>query len=101
MLGGGTPPPYLHHVGRVIDKTCCQSTCRCAAMHEFLHNVFDANRVIILAVYGQVFFVLALGIALHSWRHSRLALARNLQWLAAFGLTHAMYEWGDIFIPFQ
>jgi signal transduction histidine kinase len=70
-------------------------------MHEFLHSVFDANRVIILAVYGQVFFVLALAIALQSWRHSRLALARNLQWLAAFGLTHAMYEWGDIFIPFQ
>jgi signal transduction histidine kinase len=70
-------------------------------MREFLHNVFDANRIIILAVYGQVFFVLALAIALQSWRHSRLALARNLQWLAAFGLTHALYEWGDVFIPFQ
>ncbi|HEU5103328.1 MAG TPA: sensor histidine kinase [Roseiflexaceae bacterium] len=70
-------------------------------MQEFLHNVFDANRVIILAVYGQVFFVLALAIALQSWRHSRLALARHLQWLAAFGLLHALYEWGDIFIPFQ
>jgi signal transduction histidine kinase len=55
----------------------------------------------VLAVYDQVFFVLALAIALQSWRHSRLALARNLQWLAAFGLTHALYEWGDVFIPFQ
>jgi signal transduction histidine kinase len=70
-------------------------------MRDFLHSVFDANRLIILAVYGQVFFVLALAIALQSWRHSRLILARNLQWLAAFGLTHALYEWGDVFIPFQ
>jgi signal transduction histidine kinase len=63
--------------------------------------MFAANQLIILAVYGQVFFVLALAIALQSWRHSRLAMARNLQWLAAFGLTHALYEWGDVFIPFQ
>jgi signal transduction histidine kinase len=70
-------------------------------MIQVLRDMFDANRIIILAVYGQVFFVLALAIALQSWRHSRLALARSLQWLAAFGLTHALYEWGDVFIPFQ
>jgi len=70
-------------------------------MTEFLRNLFAANQVIILSVYGQVFFVLALAIALQSWRHSRLALARQLQWLAAFGLTHALYEWGDVFIPLQ
>jgi len=70
-------------------------------MIVFLREMFAANQLIILAVYGQVFFVLALAIALQSWRHSRLALARNLQWLAAFGLTHALYEWGDVFIPFQ
>ena len=70
-------------------------------MIRFLRDVFAANQVIILAVYGQVFFVLALAIALQSWRHSRLALARSLKWLAAFGLTHALYEWGDVFIPFQ
>jgi hypothetical protein len=22
-------------------------------------------------------------------------------WLVAFGLTHALYEWGDVFIPLQ
>ena len=70
-------------------------------MIGFLREVFAANQTIILAVYGQVFFVLALAIALQSWRHSRLALARSLKWLAAFGLTHAGYEWGDVFIPLQ
>jgi signal transduction histidine kinase len=70
-------------------------------MAEFLRDMFAANQIIILSVYGQVFFVLALAIALQSWRHSRLALARSLQWLAAFGLTHALYEWGDVFIPIQ
>jgi signal transduction histidine kinase len=70
-------------------------------MIRFLREVFAANQIIILSIYGQVFFVLALAIALQSWRHSRLAMARNLQWLAAFGLTHALYEWGDVFIPIQ
>ena len=70
-------------------------------MISFLRTVFAANQVIILSVYGQVFFVLALVIALQSWRHSRIALARSLQWLAAFGLAHALYEWGDVFIPLQ
>ncbi|MDQ1301261.1 MAG: hypothetical protein QG637_1182 [Chloroflexota bacterium] len=62
---------------------------------------FTTNRVLILAVYGQVFFVLGLVIALQSWRHSRLTLARGLGWLAAFGFTHALHEWGDVFIPLQ
>lgn len=71
------------------------------AMIPLLREIFAANQTIILSVYGQVFFVLALAIALQSWRHSRLAMARNLQWLAVFGLTHALYEWGDVFIPIQ
>lgn len=34
-------------------------------------------------------------------RYSRLNLARSLPWLAAFGILHGLYEWGDIFIPIQ
>jgi signal transduction histidine kinase len=64
-------------------------------------DFFATNRILILAAYGQVFFVLGLAIALQSWRHSRLALARSLGWLAAFGFTHALHEWGDVFIPLQ
>ncbi|MBK9714434.1 MAG: sensor histidine kinase [Kouleothrix sp.] len=70
-------------------------------MITFLRDLFAANQTIVLSIYGQVFFVLGLAIVLQSWRHSRLTMARNLQWLAAFGLTHALYEWGDIFIPIQ
>lgn len=70
-------------------------------MRDFLQGFFAANRIIVLSIYGQVFFVLGLAIALQSWRHSRLALARTLKWLALFGFTHALHEWGYVFIPLQ
>lgn len=62
---------------------------------------FSSNRIIILAIYGQVFFVLGLAIFLQSRRHSRLKLARDLRWLALFGVLHGFYEWGWVFIPIQ
>lgn len=62
---------------------------------------FALNRIIILAVYGQVFFVLGLAIFLQSRRHSRLKLARDLRWLALFGILHGLHEWGLVFIPIQ
>lgn len=62
---------------------------------------FIVNRIVILFVYGQVFFVLGLAIIWQSRRHSRLDLARSLGWLGAFGLMHGLHEWGDIFIPIQ
>lgn len=68
---------------------------------EVLRTFFEVNRQIILFVYGLVFFVLGLGIALQSRRYSRLDLARSLSWLAAFGFTHSLQEWGDLFIPIQ
>jgi signal transduction histidine kinase len=68
---------------------------------QAFRDLFEANHIIVLFLYGQVFFVLGLVIALQSWRHSRLGLARNLKWLAAFGITHGLYEWGEIFIPIQ
>lgn len=66
-----------------------------------LHAWFEANRALIYFAYGQVFFILGLAIALRSRRHSRLNLARSLPWLAAFGFTHGLNEWGDLFIPIQ
>lgn len=68
---------------------------------SFLRTFFELNREVILFVYGLVFFVLGLGIALQSRRYSRLELARSLTWLAAFGFTHSLQEWGDLFIPIQ
>ena len=70
-------------------------------MREFLQQLFHANQIVVLSVYGQVFFILGLATGLHSWRYSRLALARTLPWLAAFGFLHGFHEWGYIFIPIQ
>ena len=70
-------------------------------MREALRAFFTTNEVIMYSVYGQVFFVLGLAIALQSRRYSRLALARSLPWLAAFGLLHGLHEWGFVFIPIQ
>jgi signal transduction histidine kinase len=68
---------------------------------DSVRTIFALNREIILFVYGLVFFVLGLAIALQTRGSSRLDLARSLRWLAAFGLSHGFYEWGDLFIPVQ
>ena len=62
----------------------------------------DINWVILYFVYGQVFFIMGLAIALQlRGRRSQLELARSLPWLAGFGITHGLTEWGYIFIPLQ
>ena len=66
-----------------------------------LHDFFSLNREIILFVYGLGFFILGFAIILQVQQSSRLELARSLRWLAAFGITHAFNEWGDLFIPIQ
>ncbi len=66
-----------------------------------LSRFFTINNEIILFVYGLVFFILGLAIILQTRQSSRLELAYNLRWLAAFGITHGFYEWGDLFIPIQ
>lgn len=67
----------------------------------FWKEIFALNHIIILSIYGQVFFVLGLAIFLQSRRHSRLKLARDLRWLALFGILHCLHEWGQVFIPIQ
>jgi signal transduction histidine kinase len=68
---------------------------------DLFTELFETNRVIVLSVYGQVFFVLGLAIALQSLKRSTLALARPLPWLAAFGIVHGFHEWGYLFVPIQ
>jgi signal transduction histidine kinase len=72
-----------------------------AAMQEALREFFQANEFILYFIYGQVFFVTGLAIALQSRKYSRLKLARSLPYLAAFGLTYGLVEWGHVFIPTQ
>lgn len=67
----------------------------------WLRQWFITNQVIVFAVYGQVFFTLGVAIAVQSMKHTRLALGRHLRWLAAFGITHGLVEWGHVFIPIQ
>ena len=70
-------------------------------MIEFIRNLFIINHEIIYFIYGLMFFVLGLAIALQSRHSSHLELARSLNWLAAFGFLHGFHEWGDLFIPLQ
>jgi signal transduction histidine kinase len=67
----------------------------------WLAELFETNRIIVLSIYGQVFFVLGLAVALQSRRRSQLSLARSLGWLAAFGIVHGLMEWGYLFVPIQ
>ena len=67
----------------------------------WLAELFETNRIIVLSVYGQVFFVMGLAIALQSRQRSQLPLARPLGWLAAFGLLHGLMIWGYLFVPIQ
>ncbi|MGA2505188.1 MAG: sensor histidine kinase [Anaerolineales bacterium] len=70
-------------------------------MIDFIRNLFTVNHELIYFIYGLMFFVLGLAIALQSRHSSRLDLARSLNWLAAFGFLHGFHEWGDLFIPLQ
>jgi signal transduction histidine kinase len=49
-------------------------------------------------IYGLAFFSLGLTVALEARRASRLPLGRQLPWLAAFGLTHCLVEWTEMFL---
>lgn len=66
-----------------------------------LATFFDQNEALIRFSYGLVFFVMGLAILIQGRSTSRLELARSMVWLGAFGITHGLHEWGDLFIPIQ
>jgi len=70
-------------------------------MIDFLHRFFETNQFVLYFLYGQVFFVVGLAIALQSRRHSRLAFTRSLPFLATFGIANGLAQWGHVFIPIQ
>ncbi|MEP7357653.1 MAG: ATP-binding protein [Anaerolineales bacterium] len=47
-------------------------------------------------VYGLAFFSLGLAVLFEARRPSALALSHHLPWLAAFGLTHGLFEWSGM-----
>jgi signal transduction histidine kinase len=71
------------------------------AIDTFFRDLFAANEVILLATYGQAFFVLCLSVALQWRSESRLELARSIPLLAAFGFVEAVVIWADLVIPRQ
>ena len=68
---------------------------------DSVRDFFIINRPIVLFVYGLTFFLMGLAIFLQSRRYSRMRLARDLNWLAIFGVLHGIHEWGAMFIPIQ
>jgi signal transduction histidine kinase len=68
---------------------------------EIISRLVELNRDNIFFAYGLAFFSLGLAIAVQVWHHTRLELVHSLKWLAAFGVAHGFYEWGDIFMHRQ
>lgn len=52
--------------------------------------------IVIYLLYGLAFFTLGLAVALECRRNNASLLARQLPWLAAFGLSHSLVEWSDL-----
>ncbi len=70
-------------------------------MADLLRRFFETNEIVFFFLYGQVFFVVGLAIALQSRQHSRLALTESLPFLAIFGIANGLAQWGHVFIPIQ
>jgi signal transduction histidine kinase len=70
-------------------------------MISSIRNWLDFYHPMILFVYGLAFFIIGTAAIFQSRRHYRRELVNSLRWLAAFGLIHAFFEWGDLFIPIQ
>lgn len=60
---------------------------------------FTYNNLIMYLVYGLVFIIMGLAIMLQRNKSSGILLAKNLRYLAAFGLLHGLAEWMYIFVP--
>lgn len=68
---------------------------------DAVRHWFQTNQVVVLGLYGQVFVAMGIAIAMQSRKHTQLQFGQHLPWLAAFGLSHGLVEWGFIFIPIQ
>lgn len=54
--------------------------------------------IAIYFLYGLAFFCLGLVVALQTRQSSELPLIHQLPWLAAFGFSHSLVEWSDMFL---
>lgn len=58
----------------------------------------QSNLPLIYGLYGLVFFVTGVVVALESGRNSQLALTRALPFFAAFSIAHGIHEWLEMFL---
>lgn len=62
-----------------------------------LSAFFRANLIPIFFIYGLAHFVTGFAVLLETGRTSQLRLSRALPFLAAFGVTHGINEWIEMF----
>lgn len=58
----------------------------------------QSNLPLIFGLYGLVFIVIGIVVALESGRNSQLALTRALPFLAGFGIAHGLHAWIEMFL---
>jgi len=61
-------------------------------------DFLEANKTIIILVHGQALFLMGALIALSSRRTARSRLGGAMWLLAAFGLSHGLSEWGEVYL---
>jgi signal transduction histidine kinase len=66
---------------------------------ESAYLFFQQNIIVVYFIYGLVFFLMGFAITLQNEKPSSLILSRSFNYLAAFGITHGISEWGHVFIP--
>lgn len=67
-----------------------------------VYRFFENNFTLIYFIYGLFFFLMGFAIAMQLRAHrnlNTLPLAKSLYLLAAFGISHGLFEWAFIFIP--
>ena len=58
---------------------------------------FVRNIIVVFFVYGLAFFVLGLALALAYRQTSEFKFALAIPFLAAFGISHGIHEWFEMF----
>ena len=57
----------------------------------------EIQKVFIYFAYGLVFFTMGISVSVQCKQFSTFKLAKHLQWLGLFGITHALAEWTHMF----
>ena len=67
---------------------------------NWLAELFETNRIIVLSVYGQVFFVMGLAVALQA-ASGRAGAGPSARLAGGIRDRHGLMAWGYLFVPIQ